>query len=247
MTEAEIIVPDWKVPVNVKALVSTRPGGVSVAPFDSLNLGQHVADDEATVLENRRLLQQMGGLPSEPVWLQQVHGIKVVRAELAGANEIADAATTEIPEIVCTVMTADCLPVLFCNSQGTQVAAAHAGWRGLLAGVLETTVNSFIGSQGELHAWLGPAIGPEVFEVGDEVRAAYLDEDSEMQSAFKAGVSDGKWLLDIYAAARIRLEKVGVTRISGGGFCTYTEQQRFFSYRRQAKTGRMASMIWLTA
>ena len=185
-------------------------------------------------------------MPSEPVWLQQVHGIQVVRAELAGADHIADAVTTSESGVVCVVMTADCLPVLFCDKSGSQVAAAHAGWRGLVNGVLETTRNTFTCDAADIIAWLGPAIGPKVFEVGDEVRAAYVEVDEALAAAFSPG-EPGKWYLDIYYAARIRLSALGINQVTGGDFCTYTDRERFYSYRREQRTGRMASLIWLDA
>jgi len=206
----------------------------------------HVEDSSEHVLANRQLLRQKLQLPAEPVWLQQVHGIRVVRAELAAESEIADASTTEQINTVCTVMTADCLPVLICNQAGTQVAAVHAGWRGLVDGILETSVNTFQQPGQELIAWLGPAIGPDAFEVGDEVRQIYVDADADLADAFVAG-KPGKWYLDIYQAARICLNKLGVSKIYGGGFCTHTDSARFYSYRRDGETGRMASMIWITA
>lgn len=238
--------PNWSAPKHVKALVTTRSGGYSAAPFDQFNLATHVEDDPAQVAKNRALLAQTYELPSEPVWLQQVHGIQVVRAELAGADHIADAVTTSESGVVCVVMTADCLPVLFCDKSGSQVAAAHAGWRGLVNGVLETTRNTFTCDAADIIAWLGPAIGPKVFEVGDEVRAAYVEVDEALAAAFSPG-EPGKWYLDIYYAARIRLSALGINQVTGGDFCTYTDRERFYSYRREQRTGRMASLIWLDA
>ncbi len=240
----DVLRPDWPAPANVQALVTTRSGGHSVPPFDQLNLATHVEDRESDVQQNRSLLSKALALPSAPVWLQQVHGIQVVRAELAGEDHIADAATTSEKDVICTIMTADCLPVLFCDRAGTQVAAAHAGWRGLVNGVLEATRNTFACDGVDIMAWLGPAIGPDAFEVGKEVREAYLDTDSALATAFAPGKPE-KWYLDIYQAARIRLAAIGVSNISGGGCCTYTDQSRFYSYRRDGRTGRMASLIWL--
>jgi len=245
----DVLKPEWRAPANVNALVTTRTGGHSSTPFDQFNLAMHVEDDPARVLKNRAWLVQACELPAEPVWLQQVHGVQVVRAELAGDDQIADAVTTSERGVVCAIMTADCLPVLFCDKAGSQVAAAHAGWRGLVSGVLETTRNTFVCASEDILVWLGPAIGPQAFEVGDEVRTAYLEADPELASAFVPGEtsqgSEKKWYLDIYAAARIRLRALGIDKVSGGEFCTYTDQERFYSYRRDKRTGRMASLIWL--
>jgi len=240
----EFLVPDWSAPSAVKSLVTTRAGGASTSPFDHFNLATHVEDNMTDVQRNRSLLQAEAGLPAEPIWLQQVHGIQVVRAELAEQEHIADASTTAEADVVCTIMTADCLPVLFCNQSGTQVAAAHAGWRGLANGILETTRNTFECESVDIMAWLGPAIGPQAFEVGDDVRDIYLDADPALAAVFAPG-KPGKWVLDIYAAARLRLAALGITNVSGGEYCTYTDQARFYSYRRDGQTGRMASLIWI--
>lgn len=242
----DFIVPDWPVPATVKSVVTTRNTGESLPPFDSFNVADHVEDSAEHVLANRELLKEKLQLPAEPVWLQQVHGIQVVRAELAAEVEIADASTTEELNTICTVMTADCLPVLLCDQAGTQVAAVHAGWRGLVDGILETSVNTFQQPGQELLAWLGPAIGPKAFEVGEEVRQLYVEADADLAEAFVAG-KPGKWYLDIYTAAKIRLSKLGVSKIYGGGLCTHSDTTRFYSYRRDGVTGRMASMIWITA
>ena len=236
------IVPHWPAPANVCALQSTRQGGISPAPWDSFNLGDHVGDDPARVAANRSVLH--GLLPAEPAWLQQVHGILAVDAAKVVKTVEADAAFSRTADCVCAVMTADCLPVLFCDRAGTVVAAAHAGWRGLLAGVLESTIAAMDVAPGELLAWLGPAIGPEAFEVGDEVRAAFVARDPAAASAFRAG-QPGKWLADLEALARQRLAQAGVTDLHGGGMCTVSDAERFFSYRRDGQTGRMATLIWL--
>lgn len=239
---ADCLVPAWPVPANVRALQTFRTGGCSMAPWDSFNLGDHVGDDAAHVATNRAALRAL--LPAEPLWLQQVHGSAAVDADFAANSLVADAAVARQPGRVCTVMTADCLPVLFCDRAGTVVAAAHAGWRGLVAGVLEATVNQMAVPAGELLVWLGPAIGPKCFEVGDEVRAAFVALDPAAAIAFAPHAS-GKWLADIYTLARQRLQAAGVGAISGGDFCTVSEADRFFSYRRDGVTGRMASLIWL--
>lgn len=240
---ADLLFPDWPAPARVRAWQTLRTGGCSVAPWSSFNLGYHVGDDPAHVLANRACLRAY--LPSEPLWLKQVHGIAAVDAGLLPKSLEADAAFTRRTDTVCAVMTADCLPVLFCDRAGTVVAAAHAGWRGLVAGVLEATIHNMAVPAGELLVWLGPAIGPQCFEVGDEVRAAFLADDPEAGEAFMPSVS-GKWLADIYALARRRLQRSGIENIYGGGSCTVSEPERYFSYRRDGVTGRMATLIWLT-
>jgi YfiH family protein len=235
------IVPDWPAPARVKACVTTRAGGVSVVPFDSLNLGTHVGDDPVAVKKNRqRLLSQLG---CKPAWLQQVHGIDVLEAAPETLAE-ADASWTATPGIACTAMTADCLPALFCDRNGTRVAAAHAGWRGLAAGVLEATLDALAVAPEDTLAWLGPAIGPQAFEVGAEVREAFLAQHAQAEQAFSASRNPDRYMADIYQLARIRLAARGVTAVYGGDFCTYSDP-RFYSYRRAAQTGRFASLIWL--
>ncbi len=238
-----LIVPDWPAPGNVKALVTTRAGGVSAAPYDSLNLGAHVGDDPQAVAENRARLKRL--LPAEPTWLDQVHGTRVIDLDNLPPEPKGDAALTRLERRVCAVMTADCLPVLFCDDAGTVVAAAHAGWRGLVSGVLEATVARMTVRPDCVLAWLGPAIGPGAFEVGDEVREAFLAHDRGAAEAFINNGQPGKWLADLYMLARRRLVRAGVARIYGGGLCTWTDRERFYSYRRDGVTGRFASMIWL--
>lgn len=237
----DCLTPDWPAPANVRACVTTRSGGVSAAPFDSLNLGDHVDDDPAAVAANRRRLVE--ALGCRPAWLRQVHGIDVAEADPAVVVE-ADGNWSATPGIACTAMTADCLPVLFCDRAGSRVAAAHAGWRGLAAGVLEATVQALGVPAQELLVWLGPAIGPAAFEVGGEVREAFVRQHAEAQAAFVPAANAGKFMADIYRLARIRLAASGVTAVSGGGLCTYGDP-RFYSYRRGARTGRFASLIWL--
>lgn len=246
LSSPEFIVPDWPAPPGVGCLVTTRRGGESQGAFSTLNLGAHVGDDPTAVAANRDIVGRSIG--ARPVWLNQVHGTRVVDvAEADGARPPeADAAFARRAGVACVVMTADCLPVLLCDAAGTVVAAAHAGWRGLLAGVLETTVAAMDVPGKNLMAWLGPAIGPQAFEVGDEVREAFVAVASEAAPAFQS-VAGGKWLADIYLLARLRLKGQGVERVFGGDFCTVTEADRFFSYRRDGQTGRMASMIWLAA
>jgi len=237
------IVPDWPAPANVYAASSLRSGGVSVAEYAALNLGDHVADDRAAVKENRMRLQQALALPASPKWLTQVHGIECVDAANSAMAVEADASFTTQAGVVSVVLTADCLPVLLCDKQGTTVAAVHAGWRGLAAGVIESTI-AVMGEPQELMAWLGPAIGPQQFEVGDEVRAAFIARDAAAVDAF-APMRAGHWLADIYQLSRIVLEKQGVSEIYGGEWCTVSRPGDFYSYRRDGVTGRMATLIWM--
>ncbi|MCY1289039.1 Polyphenol oxidase [compost metagenome] len=235
------IVPDWPAPARVRACVTTRAGGVSQGPFASFNLAEHVDDDPTAVAENRRRLT--AALGCRPAWLRQVHGIQVAVADPARVAE-ADASWTATPGVACTVMTADCLPALFCNRAGTRVAAAHAGWRGLANGVLEATLDALGVAADEVLVWLGPAIGAQAFEVGGEVREAFVGWQPETAQAFVASANPGKFVADIYALARIRLAARGVAAVYGGGFCTVGDP-RFYSYRRAARTGRFASLVWL--
>jgi len=239
---ADLLIPDWPAPANVRAVQTLRSGGCSPPPWDSFNLGDHVGDDPLRVATNRATLRAL--LPAEPLWLTQVHGIAVVDAGAAPQSRAADAAFAREPDKVCVVMTADCLPVLFCDRAGTVVAAAHAGWRGLLAGVLEATLGRMGVPAGEVLAWLGPAIGPAAFEVGDEVRAAFVAVDPAAARAFVPHGA-GKWLADIYCLADQRLRFAGVGSVSAGDWCTASDADRFFSYRRDGVTGRQASLIWL--
>ncbi len=238
-----LIHPDWPAPANVKALQTTRLGGISAAPYDALNLGLHVGDDPVRVNRNRQLLSPL--LPSEPVWMEQVHGIEVANADAAACRVVADASIACHKGSVCVVMTADCLPVLLCDEGGTVVGAVHAGWKGLAAGVIEATIKEMGVAPHKLLAWLGPAIGPEAFEVGEDVRAAFMEHDAKAAEAFKSRGMQGKYHADIYFLARQRLAALGITRVYGGTFCTYHQQDRFFSYRRDGVTGRMGTFIWL--
>jgi len=237
-----LIVPDWPAPANVRAVQTTRKGGFSAAPYASFNLGSHVGDNPLVVARNRMLLEPL--MPSEPIWLNQVHGVAVVDAGQAACLPEADACVSNHKGAVCVVMTADCLPVLLCNESGSVVGAAHAGWRGLCDGVIESTVSAMQVPPTTLMAWLGPAIGPEAFEVGDEVRAAFIEKQSAAASAFVAR-GQGKWLADIYRLAALRLQALDVEQIYGGGYCTYRDGERFYSYRRDGVTGRMGTFIWL--
>ena len=241
-----VIQPDWPAPAGVRAFTTTRQGpGVSALPFYKFNLGARCGDDPAAVKHNRAALVSAYSLPSEPLWLHQVHGVEVAVDDGArGSDPLADASVTSIPGSVLAVLTADCLPVLFCNAQGSEVAAAHAGWRGLASGMLEATVAAMQSQPEQIMAWLGPAAGASRYEVGEEVRQAFLAEDSRAETAFTA-TRPGHYLIDMVAIARQRLQSVGVTRVFGGQHCTIGDI-RFYSHRREQRTGRMASLIWIT-
>ncbi|PIJ50520.1 hypothetical protein BL250_15310 [Erwinia sp. OLTSP20] len=239
-----LLFPQWDAPASVHACSTMRQGGFSLPPWDSFNLGMHVGDDDGHVLRNRQHLIQLAGLPSSPVWLEQVHGTSVLTLPTWQSVCVADAAYTRTPDTVCAVMTADCLPVLLCSQQGDEVAAVHAGWRGLLAGVIEQTLKKFAAPAHQILAWLGPAIGPGAFEVGAEVRNAFIAENPLAAAAFAA--AGDKFYADLWLLARQRLSLSGITTISGGGICTYQQTGHFFSYRRDGITGRMATLIWLS-
>jgi YfiH family protein len=286
-SELMVIEPQWPAPARVRATFTLRSGGVSAAPYESLNLGTHVGDAHEAVRENRRRVRERLGLPAEPVWLQQVHGTRVVEIDALAANVApsiasettagaasgrpagvpsraavgmaadgltvadgsppeADAAMTRTPGRVCVIQVADCMPVLFAARDGTAVGAAHAGWRGLAGGVLEQTIAQLAMPAAQLVAWLGPAISQRHFEVGDEVRAAFMKDDAGAALAFEAN-SRGRWQCDLYALARRRLAALGVGDVSGGGWCTYSDSARFFSFRRDGQCGRMAALIWMEA
>lgn len=236
------VVPDWPSPPGVHALITTRLGGESTGPYASFNIAAHVGDNPRAVAANRARLR--ANLPAEPLWLSQVHGTRVVRAEEVAPGIEGDAAVAHSENKVLAVLTADCLPVLLCDRAGTAVGIAHAGWRGLAAGVIENTVVAMQRAPEELLAFLGPAIGPAAYEVGNEVRGAFVAPDADAASAF-APRREGKLLADLYALARRRLSKAGITSVFGGEHCTFNEPELFFSYRRDAITGRMASVIWL--
>jgi polyphenol oxidase len=245
--EWEIIAPDWPAPARVRSAFTLRTGGVSVSPYDSLNLGAHVGDAGDAVAENRRRVTGQVGLPAEPVWLQQVHGIEVadLDARQPGVPQPgADAAVTRMPGRVCVIQVADCMPVLFAARDGSAVGAAHAGWRGLAGGVLEETVRKLAVPPPKLIAWLGPTIGQGHFEVGDDVRSAFVLRDPDAASAFETNAR-GRWQCDLYALARRRLSALGVQDVFGGGWCTYADAARFFSFRRDGQCGRMAALIWM--
>lgn len=249
----ELITPDWQgAPRNVRAFCTTRAGGVSVAPWDDgktgangMNTALHVGDDPSHVAQNRALLRAL--LPAEPAWLNQVHGAEVVDADAVKGVPDADASLAAQANTVCVVQIADCLPVLLCDAEGRTVAAVHAGWRSLAADILANAVRRMRASgAGDILAWLGPAIGPQAFEVGEDVLAEFARREWHAPEGFRpVSGQPGKYLADIYALARSALAASGVTRVSGGGFCTVTERERFYSFRRDGVTGRMAALIWL--
>jgi hypothetical protein len=229
----------------VHAVSTLRRGGVSEAPYDTFNLGADVGDETDAVVENRRRLGEQLGFEVEPLWLRQVHGARVVRVgAIRGERPEADAALACAPDEICAILTADCMPVLFARTDGSRVAAAHAGWRGLAAGVLEATVAALETPPRQIAAWLGPAIGPDHFEVGPEVREAFLRIDPAAATAFRANAR-GRWMCDLYRLAHQHLNRVGIDAIFGGGRCTFAERTEFFSYRRDGRCGRMASLIWI--
>lgn len=237
------LVPDWPAPARVRAFVTTRAGGTSAGEYGTMNLGMNSGDEPARVTANRRLVREH--LPGDPAYLAQVHGAQVVDIDQAGAERArADAAVASRPGRVAVVLTADCLPVFLTDRAGTRVAVAHAGWRGMAAGVLENTVRALGRDPRDVIAWMGPAIGPDAFEVGPEVREAFMAADARAAEAFKAG-KPGKFMGDLYHLARQRLAAAGVTSVGGGGFCTFHEPGRFFSYRRAPKSGRMGAFIWI--
>ncbi len=243
------ITPDWPAPDNIVALTTTRSGGVSSAPFDSFNVAAHVADDLASVEANRQaLLNHCQGL-NQIQWLNQIHSATVVTAGETVCPD-ADASMTHQSGLACAVMTADCLPLIICDKRGEQIAAAHAGWRGLAGGVIDNTIAKFTGQKSDLMVWLGPAISQANFEVGDEVRQQFLkafddNDQDEVSQAFQASVNRaGHYFADLYQLARLRLKSLGVSNIYGGNLCSFADRQRFYSYRRDGQTGRMVTLIY---
>ena len=235
------LVPDWPAPANIHAATTLRTGGVSLGTFSSLNPAAHVSDDNERVRQNRQIIGAMLDLPTEPIWLAQIHSNRAVKAFKTALLEQADASYSNESGVVCAVMTADCLPLLVCSTDGAQIAAIHAGWRGLLSGVITNTIVAM--QQQDFLVWLGPAIGPDCFEVGPEVREDFLEKSASFNDAFKRQ-GNGKWLADIYQLARIELAALGIVNVYGGTHCTFTEHERFYSYRRESQTGRMATLIW---
>lgn len=242
-TVPQWIEPDWPAPPGVRALSTTRAGGISRPPFDSFNLAAHVGDDPARVQANRARLRKRLALPREPRWLTQVHGTRVTRAEQGDAPVEADGCVTSRAGWVCAVLTADCIPVLLCRRDGSAVGAVHAGWRGLAAGVLQAGVAALECPPEDVLAWLGPAIGANAFEVGEDVHKAFIQRSVAASEAFRPGAR-GHWYADLTQLARQSLMDGGVRKVSGGRWCTYSDAERFYSYRRDGRTGRMASLIW---
>jgi len=247
MTHPALLDFAWSLPQGVRAAFTTRLGGSSAPPWDSFNLGAHVGDDPAAVAANRARLRALLGLPSEPAWLSQVHGNVVFELEHRQSPDVpvADGAVAHLPGKVCAVMVADCLPVLFASRDGTRIGAAHAGWRGLAAGVLENTVAALGAPASELTTWLGPAISAPNFEVGDEVRAAFVDGNAGAAAHFTRNPR-GRWQADLVGLARRRLAALGIAEVHGGHWCTVADRERFFSHRRDGRGGRMAALIWRT-
>jgi YfiH family protein len=238
----DVLIPDWPAPRKVRAFMTTRAGGASEGPYASFNLGLHVNDTVESVESNRE--QLLAAAPGKPLWLNQVHGTEVVAAHSSAPGPTADAAWTNQPGVVCSVLVADCLPVVLADRAGTVVGVAHAGWRGLAGGVIENTVKAMGNPTSELVVWLGAAIGPEAFEVGQDVHDAFVAHDVEASVAFRRR-ANGKYLADLYTLARQRLNAMGVYAVFGGGHCTFTEADRFFSFRRDKTTGRMAALVWI--
>ena len=243
MHAPEFLRPDWKVPAGVQAAMTTRVAGASRGSFSGFNLATHVGDDPAAVAENRAHLRAALGLPAEPAWLDQVHGIDVAVLPRTSAGP-ADAAVTFARDQVCAVLVADCLPVFLASRAGDRIGIAHAGWRGLAGGVLEATVAALDCEPADLVAWLGPAIGPAAFEIGPEVRDAFIERDPGAGAEFRAGGA-GRWFADLPALARRRLDALGVGDVRGQSPCTHSDPRRFYSYRRDGATGRMAALAWL--
>ena len=241
----QVINPNWNVPKNIHAFTTTRAGGVSSTPYFSFNLGDHVGDNKSAVKTNRTLLVEKFGLPQTPIFLTQTHSTRVIQLPYSGQNLEADAVYTNVPHQVCAVMTADCLPVLFTTTSGNEVAATHAGWRGLCDGVLEETVKCIQAKPEDIIAWFGPAIGPTAFQVGVDVVKQFIAVDEKAKLAFQPdAIEEGKYLGNLYQIATQRLNNLGITQIYGGNHCTFNEKELFFSYRRDNQTGRMASVIW---
>ncbi len=244
MEKIETIPVSWPAPKRIHALTTTRVGGVSAGPYENFNLGDHVGDEPSSVKLNRTLLRQALKLPAEPLWLKQVHGVDVVDAATATTGVIADGAYTNKSGVVLAIMTADCLPIFLCDREGTEIGLVHAGWRGLAAGVMEAGLRAMGAPRHHLLAHLGPAIGPQSYEVGDGVRQEFVRHDPGAIRAFSA-TSEGKWLVDMYELARMRLHAHGVTQVTGGEHCTFRERDKFFSFRRDGVCGRMVSLIWI--
>lgn len=244
MKASFFIRPLWPAPSCVQALTTVRQGGVSQPPYDHFNLSNYVGDRDYDVKKNRNYLRKYLDLYNEPIWLKQIHSTLAVSADPQHQGVQADASFTQKKNHICAVLTADCLPLLICNTRGTEVAAIHAGWRGLASGIIESTLRELKSPRGELLAWLGPAIGPRAFRVDQSVYTHFLSQDCKLESAF-ARIGEKNWCLNLYAAAKLRLNELGIYSVYGGQYCTYTQNNLFFSYRRSQKTGRMATLIWI--
>lgn len=243
-TDLPLITPNWPAPAHIHAVCTTRIGGISQPPYDSLNLGDHVGDDPTAVAQNRHMLSQALTLPSPPCWITQVHGTRAINTQNWQAGDEADASYATTSNAVCAVMTADCLPILLCDKQGHYVAAIHAGWRGLADGIIEATIAQAPCEPSQILAWLGPAIGPQSFEANDDVRDIFLSQQPADETGFTP-LQEQKWLVDMYHIARHRLATMGVSDVYGEADCTVRNPDRFFSFRRDGETGRMASLIWI--
>ncbi|WP_417542794.1 peptidoglycan editing factor PgeF [Methylophaga thalassica] len=241
----EFITPEWTMPDHIQAYTTTRKDGISPSPYDSLNIANHVNDTPENVEKNRAALNSALKLPASPLWLQQTHSTQVINSQDWQEGIEADAIYSNQTNHVCAIMTADCLPLLLSNASGTEIAAVHAGWRGLADGIIEKTLAQFDAAAEHIYAWLGPAIGPEKFEVGLDVYEAFLSHDPMAEVAFQQS-DDSHFLADIYQLARLRLRQHGVSQLFGGNYCTMTDASRFFSYRRDGETGRMVSLIWIS-
>ena len=241
--------PNWPAPTWVRAMSTTRIGGVSKDAFDSFNLGLHVFDNPNDVYQNRLQLSQSLNFMYDPIWLNQTHSTHVIELKKPDVKDLsldADGALTQLTYVPCVVLTADCLPLLLCDTQGTVVGAIHCGWRGIANGIIENALNAIrLKTNNDILAWLGPAISQNHFEVGDEVREQFLKHNLAASSAFIPGERPGKWMANLYILASQRLNEMGVRQIYGGDYCTYTDAARFYSYRRDKETGRMATLIWL--
>ncbi|ENM5742633.1 peptidoglycan editing factor PgeF [Vibrio metoecus] len=238
-----MIFPNWNAPKQVKAFSSTRHGGFSQGAYQGLNLGMHVGDDPELVLRNRQSLVEASTMPSSPIWLNQTHSTVVLNVDAPTEQVLdADGLITSTPKVVCSAMTADCLPVLMTNRTGTQVAAVHAGWRGLVNGIVEQTAARM---SGDVMVWLGPAIGAQAFEVGEDVFAAFVAHHPQAEHAFTPRAQQGKWLADMSQLVKLRLHELGIEQVFDSGLCTYQDADRFYSYRRDGVTGRQAAFIWL--
>ena len=239
----EFLQPEWEVPAAVRAFVTTRAGGYSEGPYAGFNLGQHVGDDDSHVARNRAELVKALSLPQEPSWIRQTHSTQAVVLEQESHRE-ADAAITRKPGMVAVIMTADCLPIMLCDREGSEVAALHAGWRGLQGGIIDATLERMQTPNSELQAWIGPGISQENFEVGDEVYAAFVESIDSCEGFFVPHGA-GHWLCDLPGIAQHVLERQGITGVTRDPHCTYRDESMFYSYRRDGITGRMASLIWI--